>query len=113
MKMCQHCRSDAEDSNPVNHGTFQSSGTNCGQRMISRLRSFVQWSVPTSILILMPKCPMCVAAYVALGTGIGLSIPAAAAVRVTLIVLSAGALAFLIARQGRKLFALKTAKIGK
>ena len=43
----------------------------------------------------MPKCPLCVAAYVAIFTGIGLSLPVANFVRTTLIVLCAASLAFM------------------
>jgi hypothetical protein len=42
---------------------------------------------------------MCLAAYIALGTGIGISVPAAAHLREAAIVLSVGSLGFLIARR--------------
>jgi hypothetical protein len=51
--------------------------------------------VPATALALMPKCPMCVAAYVALFTGLGLSLPAATAIRTMLIVLCAASLVFM------------------
>jgi hypothetical protein len=41
---------------------------------------------------------MCVAAYVALFTGVGVSLPVAAVVRTTLVVLCATLLAFMAAR---------------
>ncbi|WP_367871464.1 hypothetical protein [Luteolibacter sp. Populi] len=56
------------------------------------------WLVPGSLLILMPKCPVCLAAYVAAATGLGLSVPAALGLRITLIVLCIVSLAFLAAR---------------
>jgi hypothetical protein len=63
-----------------------------------RIGAAIQWALPAAILALIPKCPACVAAYVLLFTGVGLSMPAAAALRSILIVLCAGALLFLAAR---------------
>ena len=63
------------------------------------------WVVPGTVLALLPKCPACLAAYVVATTGLGLSFPAAAALRaslagaaVTVILLVAGRRAFRWAR---------------
>jgi hypothetical protein len=48
--------------------------------------------------IVMPKCPVCLAAYVALWTGLGISLGAAAYVRWTLLALSGCALLYLAGR---------------
>jgi hypothetical protein len=63
-----------------------------------RMAALVQWAIPVTVLALVPKCPMCVAAYVVLFTGIGLSLPAAAAIRWALIALSIAAIAYLLVR---------------
>jgi hypothetical protein len=65
------------------------------RRRASRWLDAVGWLLPATALALMPKCPMCVAAYVALFTGLGVSLPAASAMRTTLIAMCAGSLAFL------------------
>lgn len=60
------------------------------------------WAVPGALLALMPKCPMCLAGYVALWTGIGISLPVAAGLRTALIAACAGMLLLLIIRRLRR-----------
>jgi len=63
-----------------------------------RVGALVEWALPVTALALVPKCPGCVAAYILLFTGVGLSLPAATSVRWALIGVSIGALVFLGAR---------------
>ena len=58
----------------------------------------VGWIVPSAILALMPKCPACLAGYVLLWTGLGLSATVTGFLRISLLVLSVGLLAYLLGR---------------
>ncbi len=57
--------------------------------------------IPVAILAVLPKCPICLVAYVALGTGIGLSLTAATYLRLSLIVACVASLLFFAAKMIR------------
>jgi hypothetical protein len=57
----------------------------------------VGWIIPGSILVLLPKCPACIVAYLAIAGGIGISITAAAYLRMALVILCGTLLVYLAA----------------
>ena len=82
------------------------SGSRVGySSIVRRAVDLVGWIVPGAILALIPKCPICLAAYIALWTGLGLSVAAAANLRVLLFIACVISLGFLVARQTRRLIA--------
>jgi len=78
VKNCQHCQRASRD------------GGNAS-RPVSRWRrggEIAGWILPGATLVLLPKCPLCVAMYVALFTGVGISFASASMLRTALLILS-------------------------
>ncbi len=67
------------------------------------------WLLSTATLALMPKCPICLAAYIAMFSGIGISISSATLLRTSLIVVCISALFFLVLKRFLPLPARKRA----
>lgn len=58
--------------------------------------------VPSAILVLLPKCPACIVAYLAMGAGIGVTLSTAAALRASLLVLCVACLAVVTVKRVRR-----------
>lgn len=71
--------------------------------LTKRGTSLLGWLLPTTMLALMPKCPVCVAAYVAMFTGFGLSVAVATWLRSGMIALCVGLLMWMAWRLVRRL----------
>jgi hypothetical protein len=66
---------------------------------VRRIRGILAWVLPSTILMLVPKCPACLAAYMALWTGLGLSLSTATYLRWALLFVCVASLLFLIAKR--------------
>ena len=63
--------------------------------------------IPAAVLVLLPKCPACIVAYIALGTGIGVTLSTAAHLRTLLLVVCVACLAYVAARHVLRLIAMR------
>jgi hypothetical protein len=61
-----------------------------------KVREILAWVLPSAILVLLPKCPACLVAYVTLWTGLGLSLSTATYLRWVLLFLGVASLLFLM-----------------
>ena len=67
----------------------------------------MSWIVPGAVLAAMPKCPLCLAAYVALFTGCGISLAAASFAWWFVAASCVGVLAYLVLSVARGLLKLR------
>ena len=74
---------------------------------VRRVRGIFAWVVPSAILVLAPKCPACLAAHVALWTGLGLSFSTATYLRWVLLLVCVASLLFLIVKRLGRIGATK------
>lgn len=71
----------------------------CREDKVRAVKNGAGWVVPGVMLLLMPKCPLCLAAWSSLLFGIGLSASVATALHTALIVLCLAAIFLFIIRQ--------------
>jgi large-conductance mechanosensitive channel len=64
------------------------------------------WVLPSALLVWVPKCPVCLAAYVTLWTGLGLSFSTATYLRWVLLFVGVASLLFLIVKRVNRLRAI-------
>jgi hypothetical protein len=86
---------------------MMAAGQSLSPTFARRCLDLAGWMAPGAILVLMPKCPACLAAYVAIATGVGLSLPAAANLRTALVILCVASLLWLMVRSLCRVFASK------
>jgi hypothetical protein len=69
----------------------------------ARAAELAGWILPSATLALLPKCPACLAAYIALVTGVGISISLAAYLGMTVGILCGAILFYVLARAALRL----------
>ena len=102
MSNCPLCNLDAAQNSAGPKPPGLNSGD--GKRPAGLLRRAwrsMQWLFPGALLVLMPKCPLCVAAYIALFTGIGVNVSTARWIQILMLVFCLASLAYLAVRHWR------------
>jgi hypothetical protein len=87
----------------------RATGSRQPQSLARRFLDAAGLIIPGVILALLPKCPVCLAAYIAFGTGVGLSMTTAGRLRTALIVMCVMSLSYYAARWGMRLVTLGAA----
>jgi len=75
--------------------------------MLHRGIGLAGWLAPGAALALLPKCPVCLAGYIALATGFGISVSSAAYLRLGLLTFCVVSLVYLSMRRLRTFFRWK------
>ena len=70
------------------------------------------WLISAATLVMMPKCPACLAAYVAFATGIGISFPTATWLRAVLIFSCIASMGYLAIRRLKQRVAINASGSG-
>jgi len=102
------CRSKEYPGSPSTHSASETTSSEIREsahprRSITRrLLEIGHCAISGIILLLMPKCPVCIAAYVAAFTGIGLSLSTASTLRILTLCLAGCSAIYLVAKHTRR-----------
>lgn len=88
-----HCTTGADNGTPP-------------PTLARRSRNYASWLVPSVMLAVLPKCPACLAAYVAFGTGVSLSFTTASSIKTLLVIMCVATLIDSVARSFPRLISL-------
>jgi len=66
---------------------------------LKRVINAMRLVLPGTVLALLPKCPLCLAAYISLSTGMGISIASATWLRALLAMASVSSLIYVVAKK--------------
>jgi hypothetical protein len=102
MNNCPFCNLDAAATAGQSSAGLDPSDGKRPNGVFRRAWRGIRWAFPAALLVLMPKCPLCVAAYVALFTGVGVSVSTARWIQIVMLVFCLASLAFLAVRFWRR-----------
>ena len=98
MSNCPFCDSDS----PTERAGTNPADGKPSTGFLRRAWLGTQWLFPTALLVLMPKCPLCVVAYVAMFTGIGITVATARWIQILMVVICVSSLAWLTFKLWRR-----------
>ena len=70
---------------------------------LDKILGWARCLIPGFLLVFVPKCPLCLMAYAAMFTGLGMSFTTASYLRVAMIVVCIAAAVYLVSRRYLKL----------
>ena len=96
------CAAISTESNRITAGARIAHGGPRLRTLARRGRELAGWIVPAGILAVLPKCPACIVAYLAIGSGIGISVSTAIYLRMGLVILCVASLLYFAVSRGRR-----------
>jgi hypothetical protein len=103
------CEVAASDAGSEPFTALVSPGESHPLTFARRCLNIAGWVVPGATLAFMPTCPACLAAYVAVGTGVGLSLSTATPLRASLLMLCIALLLSLVVKRLCRFVSVKEA----
>lgn len=103
MSTYRCCEEDVYNDQPRPEIALKARGES--PTLAGRALQTARWALPATLLAVLPKCPICLAAYIAVGTGIGVSITAASWLRMFLVAACLASLSLFAAAHVSRLIA--------